>query len=151
MNTSLFAVELAFAERGWEAEVGLFRPDETAVPTVERQLSSKSYDCVVIGAGVRLPPEALVYSKPSSTPFIGLHQARRLPSIHGQTIAPMLPPDGWRSPSRCSRTAVDLASHFRASACEFPRHLKEEAVFFLGRCGASEQQQCNQGFHLELF
>jgi len=48
-----------FAERGWEAAVGFIRPDETAGPTVERQLASKSYDCVVIGAGVRLPPRRL--------------------------------------------------------------------------------------------
>lgn len=48
-----------FASRGWEAEVGFFRPDETAGPTVERRLASKSYDCVVIGAGVRLPPRLL--------------------------------------------------------------------------------------------
>src|SRR5258708_8604870 len=48
-----------FAERGWEADVGLIRPDETAGPAVERQLASKSYDCVVIGAGVRLPPRGL--------------------------------------------------------------------------------------------
>jgi hypothetical protein len=43
-----------FAERGWEADVGLIRPDETAGPAVERLLASKSYDCVVIGGGVRL-------------------------------------------------------------------------------------------------
>ena len=48
-----------FAERGWEGEVGLFRPDESAGPTIERQLRSKNYDCVVIGAGVRLPPRSL--------------------------------------------------------------------------------------------
>ena len=48
-----------FAERGWEADVGYIRPDETAAPTVERQLASKSYDCVVIGGGVRLPPRLL--------------------------------------------------------------------------------------------
>jgi hypothetical protein len=48
-----------FAERGWEADVGFIRPDETAGPTVERQLSSTSYDCVVIGAGVRLPAQRL--------------------------------------------------------------------------------------------
>ena len=35
------------------------RPDETAVPTVEGQLGSTRYDCVVIGAGVRLPPRRL--------------------------------------------------------------------------------------------
>ena len=48
-----------FAERGWDADLCLIRPDETAGPTVERQLASKSYDCVVVGAGVRLPPRGL--------------------------------------------------------------------------------------------
>ena len=48
-----------FAERGWEADVGFIRPDETIGPTVERQLASTHYDCVVIGAGVRLPPRRL--------------------------------------------------------------------------------------------
>jgi len=48
-----------FAERGWEADVGFIRPDESAGPAVERLLASKSYDCVVIGAGVRLPPRRL--------------------------------------------------------------------------------------------
>ncbi len=50
-----------FDERGWEADVGFIRPDETAGPTVEHQLASKSYDCVVIGAGVRLPPRRLAF------------------------------------------------------------------------------------------
>ncbi len=49
-----------FEERGWECDGCMIRPDETAVPTVERQLASKSYDCVVIGAGVRLPPRSLL-------------------------------------------------------------------------------------------
>ena len=44
-----------FADRGWEADMVYVRPDGSAGSTVERQLSSKSYDCVVIGAGVRLP------------------------------------------------------------------------------------------------
>jgi hypothetical protein len=48
-----------FAERGWESDVCFIRPDETAVQTVERQLGSTSYACVVIGAGVRLPPRGL--------------------------------------------------------------------------------------------
>ena len=47
------------ASLGWEGELCFIRPDETAGPTVERQLASKSYDCVVIGAGVRLPPRSL--------------------------------------------------------------------------------------------
>lgn len=48
-----------FAERGWEVDLGFIRPDDTAGPTVERQLAAKNYDCVVIGAGVRLPPTRL--------------------------------------------------------------------------------------------
>lgn len=48
-----------FTERGWESDVGYMRPDETAGPTVEQQLRSTNYDCVVIGAGVRLPPRNL--------------------------------------------------------------------------------------------
>ena len=48
-----------FAVRGWEADVGFIRPDETAGLVVERHLASRRYDCVVIGAGVRLPPRHL--------------------------------------------------------------------------------------------
>jgi hypothetical protein len=47
------------AERGWESDLCYIRPDETAGPAVERRLASKTYDCVVIGAGVRLPPRRL--------------------------------------------------------------------------------------------
>jgi hypothetical protein len=48
-----------FTDRGWESDVGYILPDETAGPTVERQLRSTNYDCVVVGAGVRLPPRNL--------------------------------------------------------------------------------------------
>jgi hypothetical protein len=46
-------------DRGWEGSLCLIRPDETALKTVERHLASAHYDCVVIGAGVRLPPPSL--------------------------------------------------------------------------------------------
>jgi hypothetical protein len=45
--------------RGWQGDLCLIRPDEMAVQTVERQLASANYNCVVIGAGVRLPPKGL--------------------------------------------------------------------------------------------
>ena len=41
------------AERGWDADDGYIRPDETAGPEVERQLGSKNHDCILVGAGVR--------------------------------------------------------------------------------------------------
>ena len=46
-------------DRGWEGDLCLIRPDETAAQTVERHLASANYACVVIGAGVRLPPQGL--------------------------------------------------------------------------------------------
>jgi hypothetical protein len=48
------------AERGRQAENCFIIPDETAVPAVEGRLAEARYDCVVIGAGVRLPPSRLV-------------------------------------------------------------------------------------------
>jgi hypothetical protein len=59
IRTGIAVALKQFAERGWEAEIAFIRPDETAGPTVERLLASRSYDCVVIGAGVRLPPQRL--------------------------------------------------------------------------------------------
>jgi hypothetical protein len=47
------------AERGWHADVCLVKPDETAGPEVERRLKVQAYDCMVIGAGIRLPPHSL--------------------------------------------------------------------------------------------
>jgi hypothetical protein len=47
------------AERGWHADLCLLRPDETAGPDVERRLKAQTYDCVVIGAGIRQPPHSL--------------------------------------------------------------------------------------------
>ena len=44
---------------GWQADTCLIQPDATAAPAVERRLGSTTYDCVVIGAGVRLPPKNL--------------------------------------------------------------------------------------------
>ena len=47
-------------DRGWQAEACLIQRDATAAPAVERQLSATTYDCVVVGAGVRLPPKNLL-------------------------------------------------------------------------------------------
>ena len=46
-------------DRGWHADLCLIRPDKIAAPTLATQLTAKSYDCVVIGGGVRIPPKNL--------------------------------------------------------------------------------------------
>jgi hypothetical protein len=45
--------------KGWNAETCMISPDETAGPMLEKQLAIASYDCVVIGGGLRLPPKSL--------------------------------------------------------------------------------------------
>ena len=47
-------------DRGWQADACLIQPDATAGPAVERRLGATTYDCVVIGGGVRLPPKNLL-------------------------------------------------------------------------------------------
>ena len=47
-------------DRGWQADVCPVQPDATAGPAVELQLGAATYDCVVIGAGLRLPPKNLL-------------------------------------------------------------------------------------------
>src|ERR1700730_11984502 len=47
------------AERGWRADLCLIPPDKTAGLVLEKQLATTTYDCVVIGAGIRLPPKTL--------------------------------------------------------------------------------------------
>jgi hypothetical protein len=37
--------------------------DETARLMLEKQLATTTYDCVVIGAGLRLPPKSLRLSR----------------------------------------------------------------------------------------
>lgn len=44
------------AARGWEADNCFVQPDDSAGPALEQALANARYDCVVIGAGVRLPP-----------------------------------------------------------------------------------------------
>ena len=39
------------AERGWQADLCLVRPDESAGIALDRHLASAAYDCVVIGGG----------------------------------------------------------------------------------------------------
>src|SRR3984893_17077478 len=47
------------AERGVQADLCLMPPDKPASLVREKQLATTTYDCVVIGAGIRLPPKSL--------------------------------------------------------------------------------------------
>ena len=47
------------ADRGWQADLCLIPPDKMARIVLEQQLATATYDCVVIGGGIRLPPKSL--------------------------------------------------------------------------------------------
>jgi len=48
------------AERGWIADLCMIPPDAAGMAMLEKQLAGATYDCVVIGGGMRLPPKSLV-------------------------------------------------------------------------------------------
>jgi len=49
------------AERGWQADPCMISPDEAGRLMLEKQLATTAYDCVVVGAGIRLPPKSLSF------------------------------------------------------------------------------------------
>ena len=69
--------------RGWQADVCLIQPDATAGPAVEQRLGATTYDCVVIGAGVRLPPKSLLLVE---TVVNAVHKAAPNASIAFNTV-----------------------------------------------------------------
>ena len=48
------------SDRGWQADTCLIQPDAIASLALQQRLSATKYDCVVVGAGVRLPPKNLL-------------------------------------------------------------------------------------------
>src|SRR5258706_12173840 len=59
INAGIAIAAATIAEHGWQADICMIPPDETAGPILEKQLASVIYDCVVIGGGLRLPPKRL--------------------------------------------------------------------------------------------
>jgi hypothetical protein len=45
--------------RGWEGDTCMITPDDTGAAMLEQALKGASYDCVVIGGGLRVPPKGL--------------------------------------------------------------------------------------------
>ena len=48
------------AARGWHADLCLVPPDTSASDMVRDRLAGGTYDCVVIGGGIRIPPKSLL-------------------------------------------------------------------------------------------
>lgn len=59
INAGIAIAKTKITERGWQADLCMIPPDQTAGPMLEKQLASAAYDCVVIGGGLRIPPKSL--------------------------------------------------------------------------------------------
>jgi len=59
INAGIAIAVAKIKERGWEADICMIPPDDTAGPILEKQMTSATYGCVVIGGGLRLPPKSL--------------------------------------------------------------------------------------------
>jgi hypothetical protein len=48
------------AEKGWLGDICNIAPGDDGIATLEKKLASTTYDCVVVGGGLRLPPKGLL-------------------------------------------------------------------------------------------
>ena len=59
INAGIAIALTKIKERGWEGNTCMITPDATGAAMLKRALGAASYDCVVIGGGLRIPPKGL--------------------------------------------------------------------------------------------
>ena len=59
INAGIAVAVAKIKERGWEGDTCMITPDAAGSVMLEKALKSATYDCVVIGGGLRLPPKSL--------------------------------------------------------------------------------------------
>jgi len=59
INAGIGVAVTKIEERGWRGDTCMITPDEAGLAMLKKALRGASYDCVVIGAGLRLPPKSL--------------------------------------------------------------------------------------------
>lgn len=59
INAGIAVALSKIAERGWQGDTCMITPDDAGQAMLERQLAATTYDCVVIGGGLRIPPRGL--------------------------------------------------------------------------------------------
>ena len=61
INAGIRVAEATMTERGWEADLCMIAPDDSGIAVLATQLAKATYDCVVVGGGLRLPPKGLPF------------------------------------------------------------------------------------------
>jgi hypothetical protein len=59
INAGIAVAIAKIKERGWLGDTCMITPDDAGLATLKGALEQETYDCVVIGGGLRLPPKGL--------------------------------------------------------------------------------------------
>ena len=59
INAGIAIAVQKIEEQGWQGDTCMITPDEAGSALLKKALEGASYDCVVIGGGLRLPPKSL--------------------------------------------------------------------------------------------
>ena len=59
INAGIAVAVAKIKERGWQGDACMITPDAAGRAMLEQALKAASYDCVVVGGGLRLPPKSL--------------------------------------------------------------------------------------------
>jgi hypothetical protein len=59
INAGIAVAMAKIKERGWQGDSCMITPDAVGSAMLKKALSGASYECVVIGGGLRLPPKSL--------------------------------------------------------------------------------------------
>jgi hypothetical protein len=59
INAGIAVAMEKIKERGWQGDTCMITPDSAGSAMLEKALKGSTYDCVVIGGGLRIPPKGL--------------------------------------------------------------------------------------------
>jgi hypothetical protein len=59
INVGIAVAMAKIKERGWQGDTCMIAPDSAGIAMLEKALKGSTYDCVVIGGGLRIPPKGL--------------------------------------------------------------------------------------------
>jgi hypothetical protein len=59
INAGIAVAVAKIHDRGWQGDTCMITPDAAGESMLQTQLQRASYDCVVIGGGLRIPPKGL--------------------------------------------------------------------------------------------
>jgi hypothetical protein len=61
INAGIAIAKATMTDRGWDGDLCMIAPDDAGIAELAARLAKTPYDCVVIGGGLRLPPNGLVF------------------------------------------------------------------------------------------